>query len=280
MIKIDFVEPNTPEWHSWVQKCDKEQKRHNAAIKAGKGSKVNDDLYKGQKEEVYINKKGPFRGKCAYCESDIYKSQYGDVEHFRPKEAVADKSWKPVKIKINGGEKLHHGYYWLAYDWKNLLPACQLCNRINPKKRTGGKLIGKGTRFPVKKNNYAIWPGEETSEEPLLINPVWTDPSAHIIIDETGVLTHKDDVGDMCIEIFGLNEKGLPEARKKIYETVKKKYRLFALAILMKGPEQTSLKSELIEIEEGFEEHTVAARKAIEDAKAELRAEFLNELGF
>ena len=279
MIKINFTEPDTSEWRAWIRKCSEKQSRHNAIIEAGGASEVKEKLYKEQKEEVYINKKGPFRGKCAYCESNIHKSQYGDVEHFRPKAAVANKNGKPIKITSDGAEKLHPGYYWLAYDWKNLLPACQLCNQTNPKKRTGGKLIGKGTRFPVKNNNYAIRPGEETAEEPLLINPVWTDPSAHLSIDETGVLSHKDDFGYMCIEIFGLNDRDLPETRKKIYETVKKKYRLFAIAILMSGSERISLKSELKEIEEGSEEHTIAARKAIEDAIAELRVEFRSELG-
>jgi len=279
MIKIDFVEHNTTEWRSWVEKCSKKQRTHNVAIEAGRDSKIDEKLYKGQKEEVYINKTGPFRGKCAYCESDIYKSQYGDVEHFRPKNAVENESGKPIKINIRGKKKLHPGYYWLAYDWRNLLPACELCNRTNPKLRTGGKLIGKGKRFPVRHNNYATMPGDEASEDPLLINPIWTDPSAHLEIDETGVLSHKDDVGYMCIEIFGLNDRGLPDARKKTYETVKKKYRLFVMAILMSGHERLSLKSELREIEDGFEEHTIAARKAIENAKAELRAEFQHELG-
>ncbi len=280
MIKIDLSEPDTPKWRAWVRRCTEMQERHNASIEEGGDSDVNEALYKEQKEDFYINKKGPFRGKCVYCESDIFKSQYGDVEHFRPKDAVADKDGRPIRIAYEGEARLHPGYYWLAYDWKNLIPACQLCNRTAPKRRTDGKLRGKGARFPVKNDDYAIRPGEEVNEEPLLINPVWTDPSTHLKIDETGVLSHEDDVGFMCIEIFGLNDRGLPDARKKVYDTVKKKYRLFVLSILMSACDRTSLNTELKEIEEGFEEHTMAARKAIEDAKTELRKDLGPALGY
>jgi hypothetical protein len=59
-------------------------------------------------------------GKCAFCESQITHISYGDVEHFRPKagyrQSAADAMSTP-------------GYYWLAYEWDNLLLSCQLCNQ-------------------------------------------------------------------------------------------------------------------------------------------------------
>jgi hypothetical protein len=63
-----------------------------------------------------------YNKKCAYCEERI--KTY--IEHYRPKGSVQ-------------GSR-HGGYYWLCYEWSNLLPACHECNKF------GG---GKGTQFPV-----------------------------------------------------------------------------------------------------------------------------------
>jgi hypothetical protein len=65
-----------------------------------------------------------FYNKCAYCEKYEFKP---DVEHFRPKKGVTNP---------NGNK---HGYYWLCYNWSNLLPACSNCN--------SGQ--GKWNKFPV-----------------------------------------------------------------------------------------------------------------------------------
>jgi hypothetical protein len=69
--------------------------------------------------------KSYFAAKCAYCESSFDAVAWGDVEHYRPKRGVS-------------GED-HRGYYWLAYNERNLLPSCQLCNQ--------GK--GKRNQFPI-----------------------------------------------------------------------------------------------------------------------------------
>jgi hypothetical protein len=64
-------------------------------------------------------------GKCAYCER-FYKL---DVEHFRPKGEVTDE---------NNNLLSGTGYYWLGYEWSNLLPSCISCNRDG----------GKNSKFP------------------------------------------------------------------------------------------------------------------------------------
>lgn len=57
------------------------------------------------------------------CESKIGHIGYGDVEHFRPKAG-----W------IQNIEQLHEpGYYWLAYEWENLLLSGQRCNQHHKK---------------------------------------------------------------------------------------------------------------------------------------------------
>src|SRR4051812_1734670 len=54
------------------------------------------------------------KGKCAYCESPLGMEVAGGSDHFRPIRSVAE-------------HPDHPGYYWLAYDWDNLLPACGMC---------------------------------------------------------------------------------------------------------------------------------------------------------
>ena len=57
--------------------------------------------------------------KCCFCEADFTANGYGDVEHFRPKSGYQT---------VVKGPLIKPGYYWLAYDWSNLLFSCQVCN--------------------------------------------------------------------------------------------------------------------------------------------------------
>src|SRR5262245_1336693 len=66
-------------------------------------------------------------GKCAYCESPFSPRRL-IVDRFRPAMAA---------LALNGAVS-HDHYWWLAYEWENLLPACADCSR------------SKGTRFPVE----------------------------------------------------------------------------------------------------------------------------------
>jgi hypothetical protein len=63
--------------------------------------------------------------KCAYCER-IYAL---DVDHYRPKAEVRGEDNELIR---------EEGYYWLCYEWSNLIPACITCNRQG----------GKGSKLP------------------------------------------------------------------------------------------------------------------------------------
>lgn len=78
-----------------------------------------------------------YHQKCAYCER-IYKM---DVEHYRPKGEVCDENNRPIKVPglVAGAQVDHPGYYWLCYEWSNLLPSCITCNREG----------GKNSKFPT-----------------------------------------------------------------------------------------------------------------------------------
>ncbi|MFX1554713.1 MAG: hypothetical protein ACFFBV_12360, partial [Promethearchaeota archaeon] len=150
MIKIHFQEPDTAEWVAWRQDCEKATKKLIESVKEAGECKIT-NLYKKReiKQTYYLPIDGPFGGKCAYCETQIVSDQYGDMEHYRPKNAVTDENGEEIKKEGENGQTITHpGYYWLAYDWQNLLLTCEMCNRPNP----GNKNIGKHNKFPVRDN--------------------------------------------------------------------------------------------------------------------------------
>lgn len=264
MIKIDFQEPDTDEWREWQAQCEAEQQLHNEAIQRGDESKVKKRIYKGKdyniKSEVYMNIDGPFHGKCAYCESYIASDQDGGIEHFRPKNAVSDEDFKPVKIERDGETIDHPGYYWLCYKYTNFLPTCILCNE---KRWHGDKLIGKYTRFPVK-GDYAIRPGEEDNEEPLLLNPVFVDPEEHLELQETGIFNACTEEGQMCIDIFGLNiREALVEGRRKAFKDTKAKFKTWWVALIFDLEEATELYQELMDVKKGKVPYSAGSRLAL-----------------
>jgi hypothetical protein len=132
MHKVDFKEPATAEWLDWKERAEAECERICDLARRYRSFEIDEDLYKEMKA-VFL---AVFHGKCAYCETDITAGQRGDVEHYRPKQRVMGEDGKPLKVKGRRGKEIQHqGYYWLAYDWRNLLLACILCNQ--PSK--GGK---------------------------------------------------------------------------------------------------------------------------------------------
>lgn len=206
MIRIDFTEPCTAVWEKWREKCKTEQATLNDLYAPGKTGKVSGKLYRAQKD-LYLAPDGPFHGKCAYCETLIIATHPVDLDHFRPK-GRGSKFSGTVTVKDRGGQDVPRpGYYWLAYDFQNLLPSCEDCNRPN-KGRSGGLRIGKWDLFPVK-GFYAENPGEEKLGEPLLLNP--TDKrikiTKHLTVDKTGVITPHTDEGKTCCKVFGLNDR-------------------------------------------------------------------------
>jgi hypothetical protein len=270
MIKITFSEPKSAEWLDWRNRCT-------AAIQSLiDDHNANDtltitNLYKEQKA-VYFDLHSNFYGKCAYCESSIASNQPGDVEHFRPKGRLTDSNNKPIMIDDgNGGQIPHPGYYWLAYHFENLLPSCIDCNRPS-RGNSGGTLIGKWDQFPVK-GNRATQPGEEVHEQPLLINPSLEDPDNYLEIDELGILHGRDDRGEKCIDLFGLNmREALVNERKSAYENVKDKARIIIIGRLM-GTLSPDREAELQAYKDGTKPFSIAGRKAISDFNLEMNSQ-------
>lgn len=277
MVKIDFTEPTSQDWIKWRKECAKEQKNHNAAIVSGNVSEVKSTVYKGEnfgiKFNVYFAAKGPFSGKCAFCESNILSDQPGDVEHYRPKSAVKNEDDTDVIVNIGGKKKPHPGYFWLAYAWENLLPSCRDCNSIT-KKKTAGIKIGKGTCFPVK-GFRAVKPGEHIREEPLLINPVLVDPNQHISIDKNGILYSSTPEGITTIRIFGLNTReALVTARETEYENGRRLAKMYLCELMTNGQDMDVSFKRIQSINAGKVPYSIAAIQGIKDALHEYDDKF------
>jgi uncharacterized protein (TIGR02646 family) len=142
-----------------------------------------------------------FHSKCAYCEESTGGGFFGDGEHYRPKAKVTEEA------RPDG--KPHSGYYWLAYEWRNLLPSCQKCNNR------------KGNWFPIE-GDRAFGPGDgsdpailDQKEKPLLLHPYRDDPTEHLKFWPLGRVTPRTHKGHTTIQVLRLDRKELEEQRAK-----------------------------------------------------------------
>lgn len=276
MIRIRFEQPDEEDWTQWREKCIEEQANLNTAVEQNEPLDIKGSIYRGErygiKAKYFISPDGPFFGKCVFCEEHIYRSQHGDIEHYRPKKAVTDENDVPVTIDVDGTARPHPGYYWLAYEWRNLLPACQLCNQRSTDKTDSARL-GKRNRFPVA-GFRATGPGEEEDESPLLINPTIDDPEQHIGVDQSGVLFAKSDIGRMTIRVLGLNHRDLPDTRKDVIRKTQCQLRLFGegFRTAPNGDEANALRELVAKIQRGSSEFAAAARVALAEFRSSTKA--------
>lgn len=120
--------------------------------------------------------------KCWYSEASLQEVE-GQVEHYRPKKRVAGVQ--------------NTGYWWRAFDWRNLRLAHPTVNRRVTDYLTG-KLAGKGGYFPLRNEDRRASNGaEEVHEEPVLLDPtVFTDTLLICFSPESGAprpRVRKDD---------------------------------------------------------------------------------------
>lgn len=279
MIRLDESEREDPVWKDWRERCESRQRALNQAMAEHDFAsnapvpEISKQLYAELKADHYVARRAPFWGKCAYCESRVSSNQYGDVEHYRPKGRITHPDTnKP--IRASAGTHDHPGYYWLAYDWKNLLLACELCN--SPSHRSEARRrIGKWDHFPlVDETRRAQQPGDEVHEEPLLINPLVEDPSEHLDLDPlTGVLSAKSPRGQACIDMLGLNERGLPDERREAFQAAKL---LFAKHVSASLDDHRvlfdQLQAEIDKVDAGASTFAMAGRSALAEGRRKTAA--------
>jgi uncharacterized protein (TIGR02646 family) len=152
-----------------------------------------------------------FRGKCAYCESDLSSTQALDIEHFRPKEGASD---------LEGVHRQHLYYAWLAYEWDNLLVACSNCSI---RRTRDERIVGKGDRFPVVGRRAPLLASVaecRKAEHALLLDPSYDEPAEHLHFESTGACTPLTDRGAATATILDLNRESLVEGRRRVAEIV------------------------------------------------------------
>lgn len=155
------------------------------------------DLRVYKAEEIKQALEKLFHGKCAYCETFYSASAPVDVEHYRPKGAVAE-------------DPDHPGYWWLAMRWENLLPSCIDCNRKRKQKVVAGATTleelwkfgkdvrnlqgtqsGKKDSFPLAAAGVRLVDEQIDfgREQALLINPCVDKPEEYVsfAIDGRGI---------------------------------------------------------------------------------------------
>ena len=134
-------------------------------------------------------------GKCCYCETWIPTPYaHSHVEHWRPKSSSR---------QGRDDKNIWPGYYWLAYDWDNLLWSCFFCNSAN--KNDLFPLVNPTMR--ARNHNMSV-----EDEKPAILKPDGAeDLRRHIkfVSDEVIWLTSR---GKKTIEVLRLNSK-FQEAR-------------------------------------------------------------------
>lgn len=149
-----------------------------------------------------------YKNKCAYCEGKIKVSNSTPrIEHYRPKNGI--------KSVDN-----HKGYYWLGYEWTNLLLACEVCNNSTYKSNKF-PLEDESTRVSddLKKERFIDTNDEFqldkfqadsdilSKEKRLLLNPEIDDVYAHLYFTPEGVIKARNNskMGETSIKVYGLN---------------------------------------------------------------------------
>jgi len=146
-----------------------------------------------------------YHEKCAFCESYI-KNNFGDIEHFRPKNSSDKKTEKCDKS---------HSYYWLAFSWDNLLPCCSRCNG-----KKSNCFDIKGKRVKYEKEELADLHNKieqyNKDEEPKLLHPEYDSFESDIRFSKYGEIESKNERVNYTVKICDLNREKLKDSRKTI----------------------------------------------------------------
>lgn len=135
-----------------------------------------------------------FHGKCGYCETKIESPELGTVDRYRPNNGVRDKN-----------EYHQDLYWWLTFEWNNLIYSCKECNQF------------KGNYFPIKGRRALNENDGYENEHRMLLNPYLDEPGNHLRYEDNdrGHIDALTDEGNQTIELLRLNRTDLVEGRKR-----------------------------------------------------------------
>jgi hypothetical protein len=224
-----------------------------------------------------------FRDKCAYCQVEFTRS-FAAAEHFRPKGQVQilDLNGDPVDVFLPEAPKGHPGYFWLAYSWENLVPACTSCNSgegknaIFPVDRRHCVLPVKMPAKPddadqaayesrTQPGHYYLRPPEiDELERPLLLNPMFDNPREYIRFKPKGFIYSEYQRGKESIKIYRLDEDKLRGRRQTQEEFLRRKY--YGARCEAETPEERdqAIRRVLAPFIEGRAEYSEAALQVLE----------------
>ncbi|MCP4105543.1 MAG: hypothetical protein GY749_08405 [Desulfobacteraceae bacterium] len=176
--------------------------------------RIYNNAVKQELKELYYS-------KCAYCES-IMSDDTFTTEHYRPKKGS-------------------FSYYWLGYEWSNLLPVCEKCNNAKGDKfpvevpsrvfsnsgkkcrvKTPKLLDGDFDIDAMKANDPYL-----LDEKPYLLHPEIDEPKEFLRVKRNGELTFKIEKevneyhykrADYTISLTNLNRDSLIVQRRKVIE--------------------------------------------------------------
>lgn len=185
-------------WEAWEERAGDALEELKRRRVAGEPVDFDEQIWKDLKEWLYVE---VFGRRCAYCEGRFRGQSFVRGEHWRPKGGL--------KEATDG--VAHPGYWWLAYEWSNLLPSCERCNQV------------KATQFPIAAERVFEPREDETvsvldqREQPLLLHPLrGEDPAEHLGFDEFGGIYGVDEsrLGAETIRVLGLDREDLDDERR------------------------------------------------------------------
>lgn len=169
-----------------------------------------------EKHRTYIsrlskNLKLLYNYKCGYCETRINPGSYMPMDHYRPKGKLKD-------------EESHTGYYWLWYEWTNLVPACTTCNSAKSTYFPIDTSEGERVTVPPMDNGCLdmeacrVDSKIHIAEEPLLLHPEVDRPEEHLIFLPNGEVKGISLKGKTSVGIYKLSRTELLMARKGVID--------------------------------------------------------------
>ncbi|HWM54003.1 MAG TPA: AAA family ATPase [Solirubrobacterales bacterium] len=148
-------------------------------------------------------------GRCAFCGMGGTNEDAVIAPHRLrpPQDAVA-----------SDGKTSRRHYWWLAFAWPNLYPACAACRKA------------QGAKFPTGRRRVRVGTVEElfAREEPLLLDPCIDDPEHFLVYLDSGEVVSRNPRGKATIETFDLNRPELIDERGALIEVVQMRVREIA----------------------------------------------------
>src|SRR6516162_7596662 len=232
------------EWEKWLEGW-LEERDPKARFTFTFNSKVWTELKEWMKQNLFHN-------RCAYCEAPLTRF-FADAEHHRPKGRVSEANQEGVSIAKRailevGAEQIeieHPGYFWLAYNWRNLIPSCEWCNqggskvdqypidkihvvmrRIEAADAAALQHSIRSTKWP---SSYYLGPSNlDLHECPLLLNPLnpeaAREPLKHLRFGVRGEIVALSRIGARTIQILRLDDGELTMRREKAQRNIYRAY--------------------------------------------------------